>query len=69
MANAHCLASIKMVGLVYVRRRKPRDRKIVGINIDLSVSGDWIKFFDHKIRPSLGPKNINKYDQLDSNNT
>ena len=69
MANAHCLASIKMVGLVYFRRRKPRDRKIVGINIDLSVSGGWIKFFDHKIRPSLGSKSINKYDQLDSNNT
>ena len=27
---------IKMVGLVHVRRRKKRDRKIVEINIDLS---------------------------------
>ena len=29
--NAHCLASIKMVGLVHVRRREKRDRKIVEV--------------------------------------
>ena len=31
----HCLASIKMVELVCVRRREKRKRKIVGINVGL----------------------------------
>ena len=53
--NAHCLASIKMVGLVYTRGWKKRARKIVGINMDLFVSCDQLqKFFErifsvHKI--------------------
>ena len=29
---AHCLASIKMVGLVYARRREKRDRKILEVD-------------------------------------
>ena len=29
----NCLAPIKMAGLVYVRRKEKRDRKILGINI------------------------------------
>ena len=29
---AHCLASIKMVGLVYARRRERRDRKILEVD-------------------------------------
>ena len=41
--NAYCLASIKVVGLVCPQRREKRDRKIVGINMDLFVSGDRIK--------------------------
>ena len=31
--NAYCLASIKVVGLVYTRRQEKRDRKAMGINI------------------------------------
>ena len=29
--NAHCLASIKVVGLVHVRRREKRDRKVAEV--------------------------------------
>ena len=36
--NAYCLAPIKMVGLVYVKRGKKRDRKIVGIGMELFFS-------------------------------
>ena len=38
--NTDCLASIKTLGLVYVRRRKKRNRKIMEVNIGLFVSGD-----------------------------
>ena len=34
-ALTHCLASIKILGLVYLQGQKKRDRKIVGINMDL----------------------------------
>ena len=47
--NAHCLAPIKTLGLVHVRRREKRDRKIVGINIGLFLPGDQTQnFFDLK---------------------
>ena len=38
--NAYCLASLKMVGLMHVRRREKRDRKIVGISMYLFVFDD-----------------------------
>ena len=49
-ALTHCLAPIKVLRLLCVRRWKKRDRKIVGINIDLFCSWwqDTKKFFDPK---------------------
>ena len=48
-ALTYYLASIKVAGLLCVRRRKTGDRKIVGINIGLFESDDRIQnFFDLK---------------------
>ena len=47
--NAHCLASTKMMGLVFSWGREKRDRKMVDINTGFFVSVDRIqKFFDQK---------------------
>ena len=70
--NAYCLGSIKMVGLLHVRRREKRDRKIVEVVVS--------KLFDTKSTPQghililTRPKGMNKYglccicSMLDNNN-
>ena len=62
--NAYCFTHIRMVELVHDRRREKRDRKIIGINIGVFLSGDRIqKFFDlkrtTKNMPSVMPFNFN----------
>ena len=49
-SSCYYLASIKIMGLVYLRGREKRHRKIVGINMDLFVSCDQIqkKFLSKK---------------------
>ena len=57
--NAYCLASIKVLGLVYVKRKEKRDRIIVVITMVLFVSGD-------RIQKSFGLNEINKDESFSS---
>ena len=55
-ALTHCLVSIKILGLVYVRRWKTRNRKIMGMKIGFVVSDDRIQ------KTFLTPKRIQNKD-------